>query len=590
MNNIPQVLVAVLNSIWQAALVAALVWFTLRFLPRTRVSVNAATRYVIWWATLAVVVLLPAAPSILHSLRTRPQPSAQTTVKTTRSPRPQTAPSEPATAIVMLEDQPSSRWPLWILALWASVFLFRMIQIARSYFYLCGVKRRSSIAGRELPSIARTAQLLLSEDIASPMAVGFWRPAVILPTALPDQLETAELEHVLLHETAHIARKDDWTNLAGRVLGAALALHPVAVWILRQIEREREMACDDWVVARTGAAKPYAASLARMFEMRWSRRKDPPHLKLASGIFGGRGRVSERIEILLTRRPEFSAQVSLARVTGSAIVLLVCAAAGSFAPGWITFAQQLPAFEVTSVKPNRSGSERFTTSMPPHTSMFKATNINMKTLMLIAYSVDAPRILGGPEWIDSDRFDIVARPPQGTSEVAQSRLMLQTLLADRFKLRIRHETKEIPVYALVAPKTGVKFADAEEGNCAEAGPNFPPPGPVPGQTPPLPCGAFLLSPTVLAGSRVSMAEFVRVLANHLDRPVIDKTGYTGTLSFRLEFTPEGLAALPSDAQNSNLAKPSLFTIVQEQLGLKLESQRGAAEVLVIDHVEKPDAN
>ncbi len=289
MNHIPQILVAVLNSLWQGSIVAALVWATLRLLGRTRMSVNAATRYVIWWATLAVILLLPAAPLIVQALRARPQPAARTIVKAAPSLSFPPSTPEQTPAILVIKEQPSATWPLWILALWAAIFLFRMTQLARSFFYLRGVKRRSSIADRELPAIARPVRLLLSDDISSPMAVGFLPPAVILPASLPDQLETAELEHVLLHEAAHLARRDDWTNLAARLLGAALALHPVAVWILRQIEREREMACDDWVVARTGAAKPYAASLARMFELRWSRRKEPPHLKLASGIFGGAG-------------------------------------------------------------------------------------------------------------------------------------------------------------------------------------------------------------------------------------------------------------------------------------------------------------
>ena len=119
------------------------------------------------------------------------------------------------------------------------------------------------------------------------MAVGFLPPAVIVPESLRDELSEPEYEHVLLHEAAHLARRDDWANLALRILGGVLALHPVALWILRQIEREREMACDDWVVTRIGTARPYAASLARLFELRWKRRNN----LLASGIFGNNSRI-----------------------------------------------------------------------------------------------------------------------------------------------------------------------------------------------------------------------------------------------------------------------------------------------------------
>ena len=294
--------------------------------------------------------MLPAAPRIVQALRTRPLPAATTIVKAAPSPRLAPSTPEQTPAILVIKDRPSATWPLWVLALWSVVFLFRMTQIARSFFYLRGVKRRSSVANRELPVIARPARLLLSDDIASPMAVGFLPPAAILPASLPDELETAELEHVLLHEAAHIARRDDWTNLAARLLGAALALHPVAVWILRQIEREREMACDDWVVARTGAVKPYAASLARMFELRWSRRKEPPHLKLASGIFGGAG-IGDRIEALLKHGGEFSSRPSWARIFAGGAILLLFLIAGSRAPRWITFAQCRLSFETASVTP-----------------------------------------------------------------------------------------------------------------------------------------------------------------------------------------------------------------------------------------------
>src|SRR6185312_2843044 len=128
----------------------------------------------------------------------------------------------------------------------------------QSYFYLRGVKQRASISNLPRPAIARRSDLLISRDIKSPVAVGFLHPAIVLPEALIDQISEQDRDYVLLQESAHLERYDDWGNLLGRVLEAALALHPVAIWILRRIEREREVICDDWVVARTGAARPYA--------------------------------------------------------------------------------------------------------------------------------------------------------------------------------------------------------------------------------------------------------------------------------------------------------------------------------------------
>ena len=411
MSNILPILVAVLNSLWQAALVAALVWLALKFLARKNRNINAATRHVIWWATLAVVLVLPVAPRMRGVLRGSAQPRA-VTAKPVQLPRIGTPIIGEPTVIVTLKEERFAKWPLWILAVWAAVFFYRIGQLVRSYIYLRGVKRRSSISPQALPSFARPADLLLSGDVASPMAVGFLRPAVILPESLPDEIDRAELEHVLLHEAAHIARYDDWTNLAVRLLGAALALHPVALWILRQIEREREMACDDWVVARTGAARPYAASLARMSELRWSRRKDFPGFKLASGLFGSGSHIGDRIEVLLKRGRLFSPRASLARVAASTVVLLMCVMAGSLAPSWIAFAQQpRPSFKAVSIKAGEPDSPRHGVTMMG--DRFTATNASLRTLIDVAYDVRNYRISGGPDWLDSTTFTIEAKESGG---------------------------------------------------------------------------------------------------------------------------------------------------------------------------------
>lgn len=169
-----------------------------------------------------------------------------------------------------------------------------------------------------MPGPVRNARLLLSCEIASPVAAGFLHPAVLIPDSLPGRLTRAEMECIVLHESAHLARRDDWMNLFARLLGAALALHPVAWWILRQIEREQEMACDDWAVAHTGAARAYAVSLARMYDLR----RPGGRMLLAAGIFGGRSRLGDRIAILLQRGRDFSPRISMTRVALVAAALV----------------------------------------------------------------------------------------------------------------------------------------------------------------------------------------------------------------------------------------------------------------------------
>ncbi len=468
-----------------------------------------------------------------------------------------------------LREERSARWPAWVLAAWAALCLFRLFQIARSYFYLRAVKRRAIASQEVLPPIARPARLLLSTDIASPMAVGFLHPAVILPESLPDELAQPEMEHVLLHEAAHIARRDDWTNLLARLLGAALALHPVAWWILRQIEREREIACDDWVVARTGSARPYAQSLARMSELRMAKSANEGEA-LASGIFGGGSRLGERIELLLARGRDFSPRVSMGRVAVSVAALLGCVIAGALAPRLIAFAQERLAFEVASVKLHPPGQRGFP---PISISGSRVTDANSSVfdLVAVAYNLKRYQIAGGPSWIGSATamgaaYDVTAKAPGDTVTMDQVRLMLQTLLAERFHLVVHLEAKEMPVYALVTGKGGPKLKVSPADG-------MPPGTRVAGG------GDTRIQMTASKGTMDQLA-FLLTNDQSLGRPVVDKTSLTGTYDYKLEYSN---AAQDSDA-------PSIFTALQEQLGLRLESQSATIEILVIDHVEKPDEN
>ncbi len=221
-----------------------------------------------------------------------------------------------------------------------------MVQIVRSYRYLRGITQRSRAVSPERMvnfncwllacGIDRTARLLVSSEIVSPMAVGFRRPAVIVPETLLNEFTPEELDHVLLHELAHIARYDDWTNLFARLIGALLPIHPAAVWLIRNIEQEREAACDDWVVANTGEARPYAASLTRLFELCSAQRRQ----LLATGMAGRASHLGERIEALLRSGRDFAPRVSLTRVALGAAILIGLVFAGAQAPHWIAFAQE----------------------------------------------------------------------------------------------------------------------------------------------------------------------------------------------------------------------------------------------------------
>ena len=247
------------------------------------------------------------------------------------------------------------------------------------------------------------------------------------------------------------------------------------------------------------------------------------------------------------------------------------------------------AFEVASVKPNKGGSLSSGTPFLPNGG-FSGTNVALKSVIAIAYEVRAFQIEGGPDWIGSERFDIVGRGPDGTPD-GQRPAMLRALLADRFKLVAHFDSREQPVYALVLNRSN-----------GRPGPQLKPAAPCRPLAGSLassasassglgPCG--LLTTSVrngagrITGSGMSLDGIAVALANAAFRePVINRTGLGGRFDFELQFSAEmapGAATTPQEL-------PSIFAAVQEQLGLKLQSERGPVRVLVIDGVERPSPN
>jgi uncharacterized protein (TIGR03435 family) len=278
-----------------------------------------------------------------------------------------------------------------------------------------------------------------------------------------------------------------------------------------------------------------------------------------------------------------------------AAILLVIAAYG-------VFGQQAarPEFQVASVKPNTATVHRGMMVLPQPGGRFTAENAPLLLIMQNAYAVQAFQIVGGPSWINSERYDIEAKP-EGEVDRKQMWLMLQTLLADRFKLALHRETRELPLYTLSVTRSP-KLIPPKDGGCVALASDAPPPPPGPGQAGP--CGRVVIamSPAGLKmeGSKVPMSELVRVLAVVMGRPVLDKTEFTAEFEVHLEFTPDestmGLpgARGPRDPGGPAIAtdpdRPTVFAALQEQLGLKLSPAKGPVEVLVIDHVERPTAN
>jgi bla regulator protein BlaR1 len=254
-------------------------------------------------------------------------------------------------------------------------------------------------------------------------------------------------------------------------------------------------------------------------------------------------------------------------------------------------------FEVASIKP-AAPDARGMFIRPSPGGRINITNMTLKELMVIAYGIQPFQISGGPAWLDSLHYDITAKA-EATPKQGEMPLMLQSLLADRFQLEIRHETKELPVYALVVAKKdgklGPGLTETKEGSCEKFDPTKPPSPPDPGKAP-RGCGMFMMQPRRLTGVSIPVSRMVPMLSRLLGRTVIDKTGLTANYDVTMEWTPDesqALQLLPPDAPKlapSDSTGPTIFTALQEQLGLKLESQKGPVEIFAIVRAEKPSEN
>jgi len=279
--------------------------------------------------------------------------------------------------------------------------------------------------------------------------------------------------------------------------------------------------------------------------------------------------------------------------TAVAVVLCLCLT-GHLRAQTPQGSSSLPSFDVASIKPNKSGEFFGRFGYEPGGQLVVVNNA-VRNLIRSAYGLQNYQILGGPDWMNADRYDVSARAA-GNPPEEQLRLMLRRLLSDRFKLVATRETREIPIYALVVARPErplgpdlrraavdcmpIVAAAEKQG----AVPQLPQPQ---GNRPA--CGTRSM-PGLMMGAGVSMADLARNLVGPTDRMVVDRTGLAGAWDFDLKFVldgpPPNIPGLPPPPADA----PSLFTALQEQLGLRLEPQRAPVDVLVITSIERPTEN
>jgi bla regulator protein blaR1 len=445
--------------------------------------------------------------------------------------------------------------------------------------------------GRAVDALRRLGQIQIvsSTSAIEPGIFGILRPVLLWPAHITERLTDAQLDAILAHEISHVRRRDNLAAAIHMLVEAVFWFHPLVWWIGARLVAERETACDQDVLGFECEPEVYAQGILKVCEYYL----EAP-LLCVSGVAGSD--LKKRIEGIMAHR--IGRDLGLARklllaVAGIAAIAvpigigLVNSSAGQDQPQ--AAAAPLPEFEAVSIKPNKSGKDpsRF---HPARGGRLTATNVTLRALIQWAYGIRDFQLSGEPGWADTERYDVAAKAdgnPRFDFLQPTFETMFRSVLADRFKLAVHHQTKELPIYSLVVAKNGPKIHPVDEGDCPEV------------PTPENPCRSLRRTNFAeLTGVKAPIGALALMIGVTADTTVIDKTGLKGSYSYKLNWTPDLPPPPPPGPDNQTVRvpfdpasfAPAISTALQDQLGLKLESGKGPVDILVIDHVERPSEN
>ena len=573
----------------------------------------AAVRHAVLAASLGVLLALPVASILIKPVRIALPSSTQEWVPPSLFPAPMDA-TQPAAAMdgSVVVASATQRWrglsPTTILfAVWiagTAFFLLRMI------FGLQQVRalRQFGLPWRDGQSIVnqlaldagihRHVEVLLHESLPVPVTCGLVRPAIVLPPGA-QAWEAEDLNRAIVHELEHVRRFDWASHCLARTACAAYWFHPLVWAAWRQFALEAERSCDDAVLARSEATA-YADQLVGLAR-RLSAAQKSPALAMAN-----RSDLSARVgSVLDSRRARSRASALLVAVAGAVAVAIVLtmsplqmvAAPPSSTPGAVA---SIPKWEAVSIKRCTNA----TTALQGRGAGFSQSPnrqtwncVPVSTLINVAYSIFASGhsklppypvpIERLPSWADSERYTVEAKAEGSPGTGIMRGPMLQALLEDRFALKIRRETREGRVYLMTVAKGGPKLPPFQ-GACTPISLAHPAPIPA-GQNS---CRASFQAKganQMFDDPGFDMDSFALWItrAGGFDGPLLNKTGLTGYFHFHVEFLSNRKPGDPGFTPTNDPPFPSVFTAMQQQLGLKLEVGQGPREFLVVDHLEKP---
>jgi uncharacterized protein (TIGR03435 family) len=614
---------ALINHLWQSTAVVLVAWL-LSLLLRAN---SARVRYAIWM-TASIKFLLPfALLSSLGALWAKPNPS------------PQVGPS----LYVIVEEigQPFRQAPAPASGAAAAALPSHSIQLTSTLFvavWLCGFfvmlavwisrwKRAAGMArsadpvttGREFDAlrlversvgIRKAILLVLSSSEVEPGVFGLVRPVLLWPRGLSERLDDAQVEAIMSHEVEHVCRRDNLSAAVHTLIGAIFWFHPLMRWMSARLNEERERACDESVIERNARPETYAESILKVCAFC----VEPP-IPCISGVSGAD--LKERILKIMTHRSGVALSTGRKLILSAAAILTLVlpvgfgmlrgqnAPASTPSPQSSIQPAELPKFDVASIKPYKADDGRMMIRFSPDGVSLQG--MPMRELVHSAFGVEADRIIGEPDWIKSTRYDIEAKvspedaPKLKDLKMEQRNAMMLQLLVDRFNLKYHHETRELPMYALVVAKSGSKMKPAKPDQDRPGTKALPPGEPRrsgDGERPAIGEHMLMMNPGHLESTGSTIDMLAHILSRQLNRTVIDKTGLTGEYAYTLDYMPENMPSLIPGApeggskpdMSADLGKPSLFTAVEEQLGLKLEATKGTVDVIVIDNIDLPSEN
>ena len=580
------------NHIWQSTVFAILVGLITLAFHRNRAQV----RY--WlWLSASLKFLLPFSllmtfghrlewASGTHSIA--PAPAVRLAVVQLTQPFPEMLPQAPSTRAV-------HDWTaIAIFGLWACGFATLTV------FRLRGWQRiRAAVRSSRPIDVLGTMQVRSSPGLLEPGVVGLFHPILLLPTGIAERLQPPQLKAVLAHELCHARRRDNLTSAVHMIVETVFWFHPLVWWIGARLVEERERACDEAVLSLGSEPLDYAEGILTVCK---SYVESP--LSLVSGVTGAN--LKKRIHAILTGRIaadlNFAKKLTLAAAAIATVASPIAVGIMS-SPGISAQARPAaPRFETASIK-----SCDFFHRVNPELQLsrdmgraefqgtFESQCTTTERLIQQAYGLSNGRapgsfvtVAGGPPWTRSDLYEIHAKANGTESQAMMNGPLLQALLEDRFKLKVHHEIRKVPVYALTVAEGGLKL-EPFQGSCTPRDFDKPPSK--------ADCDTGRSWGDELDVKAATLADLCVPLSVFLDRHVVDETGITGRFNITLKLPPEdhelltGPRSLPASSDPTAPAPPSLpFNDVKtamKTLGLNLEPTDGTSEFIVIDHIEKP---